>query len=157
VVADKTKEMLGNPRPRPANGVGVTVAADERTNTVIVSGPADKIALAKRFIGTLDQPPPSEGISGEQIYFSTPGLAECVADCMCQYHGGCVVEADVVRNALVVRGTPLQIFDIKRTIKELRPENAALRGRGHRASQCSGALDHGWHGLAKPAIVHQAI
>lgn len=110
-VAEKLREMLGDPQKielaiqgikgggdRPGGGgpggggfsggkVKVkmhAIAADERTNTVFVSGPPDKIALARSVVETMDKAAPGqqEYVGGPQFlktYIVPAGNAEAVA------------------------------------------------------------------------------
>ena len=60
------------------------VASDERTNTVLVTGPPDKIAQAREIVrrldvGQNDQPPVLKGPPSLKTYTVAAGNAEAVA------------------------------------------------------------------------------
>jgi hypothetical protein len=86
VAAEKLKEVLTeSPRARRAKVVRVTITADDRTNTVFVSGPPDKIALARSVVEKLDvrgpgdQPGPKTAPSVLKTYRVPTGSADGVA------------------------------------------------------------------------------
>ena len=177
------------------------VTSDERTNTVHVTGPADKIAQAKAILAKLDVSGPGQQpfIIGEptlQTYNVTPGSADALAKALTDIHKGSsslrisavspsqlmvyagpedqikiarhiqgtkpagsktdlislnnldaarvaetvkamygseakggapFIEADPIRNALIVRGTPDQVKEV-RSVVEAIGENPSAQG-----------------------------
>ncbi len=73
------RQMLAGPMPRIRMHY---ITSDERTNTVLVTGPADKIALAHDTVKRIDVPPPTGGqplvigASQELKTYNVPGNAE---------------------------------------------------------------------------------
>jgi type II secretion system protein D len=146
LAAEKVKDILGDPEklfammnPPPQKGPGGgggkdggsmaamskfkfkphAVTADERTNTVIVSGPPDKIALAKQIIETVDQPLPGQqkyipGAPELKTYTVPQGNADAVAK-MLQviYEKSPSIRITAVGNAsIMVYATPIDHMEI---------------------------------------------
>jgi general secretion pathway protein D len=178
------------------------VTSDERTNTVHVTGPADKIAQAKAILAKLDVSGPGQQpfIIGEptlQTYNVTPGSADALAKALMDIHKGSsslrisavspsqlmvyagpedqikiarhiqgtkpagsktdlislnnldaarvaetvkamygsdpkggapFIEADPLRNALIVRGTPDQVKEVRQVVEAIGENPAAQSG-----------------------------
>jgi type II secretory pathway component GspD/PulD (secretin) len=79
--AEKLQEFLGSPRGTPPDKVvAIFIAADDRTNTIVVSGPPAKLDLAKEILALADLPlgsrPYPKGIFVLEAWDVRPGQAE---------------------------------------------------------------------------------
>jgi hypothetical protein len=88
LAAEKLKDMLGDPDrlPKTNKKSKHNIAYDERTNTVMVSGPHEKVNLAKIVISQLDRPTTNEKEESKAASKATPpsGLEEAMEQALKQ-------------------------------------------------------------------------
>jgi type II secretory pathway component GspD/PulD (secretin) len=127
------------PRPRL-----LYIAADEGSNKVLVTGPANKIALARKFIKDLDVPQPGQqkilvGPPFLQIYSVPVGTAEALAKTLQEVYKGSTVTRVTAAgtSSLIVYAGPQEQFEIARQVmvldrkegKEIAPKGSQPRGQ----------------------------
>lgn len=114
-------------------GVGnVRLVADERSNRIILKGERTAIIRIKEMIAELDKPAPS--LSSSQVIFLNHANAEAMAETLSGIAGQVAEEnaaegaptvsdvtilADIDLNALIVRGEPAVIEEVRSIIKQL--------------------------------------
>jgi len=100
------------------------VSVDDRLNTVLVTGPADKIAQAKTILERIDQPQPGQkpvvkGPAELRNYPTATGAAEQVAKWLQDYYksNSTVRIAAVGGNSVMVYAFPEEHFEIAKLIR----------------------------------------
>ncbi|QEL14438.1 secretin N-terminal domain-containing protein [Limnoglobus roseus] len=86
---------LGSPKSQDDNGRTrlIQITANDRTNTIIITGPPDKLATAEKLLKELDACPPGQkeyqpSEPTLKIYAVPPGTAETLARVLNEYHAG---------------------------------------------------------------------
>ncbi|MCS7045348.1 MAG: hypothetical protein NZO58_03225, partial [Gemmataceae bacterium] len=100
------------------------ISSDERTNTVFITGPADKIALAKKILKDFDVPtgeqrPINPGPPILQLYTVPSGNADSMAKVLLDiYKGSSTVRITAISSTqIMVYASPEDQFDIARHIQ----------------------------------------
>jgi type II secretory pathway component GspD/PulD (secretin) len=100
----------------------VQIVVDDRTNSVIITAPPDKITLAKALIAEIDQPakkgdPPLKlGLPELRTYPVTAGTADVAAKALQAKNPGASIAAVPGQNAIMVYATPDEHDDIKKQL-----------------------------------------
>ncbi|MCI0680644.1 MAG: hypothetical protein L0Y71_00955 [Gemmataceae bacterium] len=108
-----------------------TISSDERTNTVFVNGPPNKIALAKAVMAKLDVPGPGgqKFIPGSPtlvVYQVPAGNAVELAKALTEIHKGANLKISAVgNNQIYVHAGPEDQIVIARQIQGIRPPGAS--------------------------------
>jgi len=120
------------PQPQPQRGAGIAprfrsvqITVQEQTNTILITGPADKIATAQKFLKELDVGPKGalERINGpaEIRSYSVPaGTADALAKTLTDvYKASTLVRIMSLptRNEIMVYAPPADHFDIAAQLK----------------------------------------
>src|SRR5262245_5682989 len=115
------------PQQSPTRGMPIHVSCDERTNTVFIIAPADKVALGKSTLEKIDVPTgdsPKRLDTGGQnprlvTYPVTVGVADAVARTLSdKYRDSRIIQiAAVGNNSIMVWATPNDQFQIAEYIK----------------------------------------
>src|SRR5262249_49532296 len=113
-----------------------SISADERTNTIMISGPANKIALARKFIKDLDVPQKGQqqiliGPHFLKICSVPPGTADALAKVLQEAYKASTVTriAAAGTSSLIVYAGPQEHLEIARQVlvpdhKGAKPEMA---------------------------------
>src|SRR5262249_15984101 len=103
----------------------VNITADERTNTVHINAPADKIAQAKTLLAQIDvqTPPQGPAVETKVITLSLLDATKTVDNIKNivpgAKNGDPYMEPDTSRNAIIVRASPQQVKEIIEAINAL--------------------------------------
>jgi type II secretion system protein D len=104
----------------------VQIVVQEATNTILITGPADKLAVAKSMLEKIDvgldgqKPRPVGGVPETHIYSVPGGTADAVAKTLtAQYKGSQVVQITALPggSSIMVVGYPGDQFDIASQLK----------------------------------------
>lgn len=115
----------------------IRVAADRRTNSVVVTGPKSLLAVAEEIVSQLDTLPEDDAVADRRITriiplinAQAPRVAETVQSVLNDQADGlkrpALVRVDAPTNSIVLRGTPSQIDEATGVIQEL--DQAVLAG-----------------------------
>jgi type II secretion system protein D len=127
-------DAIARNRTLPDSGPEVRVAADHKTNAVVVTGPVAVLSLAEQIVASLDVDPAAAGGAAERdVRVFLIGNADAgqlsrslraIFAEQAQHEDPPVIEVDVPSNTLIARGTEAQLATIERVAKEV--DDAAI-------------------------------
>jgi RNA polymerase sigma factor (sigma-70 family) len=117
-VADHLKTLLADKKSEKT----VAIAVDERANSVAITGPADKIAIAKRILEDFDKgDKPKGGVPEIRKYDVPPGTADAIVKTLQSDHPSLRVIALQASNQIIVFATPEEHFALVAKLAMPRP------------------------------------